>query len=113
MHERARERIGKTTRKDAVRHPLHARLRGWLSAQEARVRRDADVPQYWVYLYHGTSSLFLDDIFARGLLPGKARENKWNRGWAARPELVYLTNYCAAHYAMYSAAGMNAEDAAK
>ena len=66
-----------------------------------------------VELFHGTSSNFLPDVFEHGLLPGKARDDKWNVGWSARPDLIYLTDYGAAYYAIMSAAQMSAELAAR
>lgn len=57
-------------------------------------------------LFHGTSSHFLKEVFEHGLLPGRAREDKWHVGWSARPDLVYLTDYGAAYYAVMSAARM-------
>lgn len=64
-------------------------------------------------LFHGTSSTALDEIFEHGLLPSKVREGKWNTGWSARDNLVYLTDYGAAYYAFFSGANMPTELAAK
>lgn len=50
-------------------------------------------------LFHGTSNLRLGPIFGNGLLPGQ-RQGKWTAGWSARPDLVYLTDHWAAHYAL-------------
>jgi hypothetical protein len=67
----------------------------------------------FVDLFHGTSSHYLKDVFEQGLLPGRAREGKWNTGWSARADLVYLTDYGAAYYAVMSAARMPEEWQAK
>ena len=67
----------------------------------------------FVDLFHGTSSHFVKDVFEQGLLPGRAREGKWNTGWSARADLVYLTDYGAAYYAVMSAARMPEEWQAK
>lgn len=60
-------------------------------------------------LFHGTSSLLLGEIFTKGLLPSQAHPEKWNNGWSARPDLVYLTQYWAAYYAFFSPARMSEE----
>jgi hypothetical protein len=64
-------------------------------------------------LFHGTSTVWLDEILTKGLVPGKARNDKWNSGWSAPADLVYLTQYWAAFYAFYSAAQMPTDLKAK
>jgi hypothetical protein len=66
-------------------------------------------PMTSIDLFHGTCSLFLDEIFRDGLLPSRAHSDKWNHGWSARPDLVYLTQYWAAYYAFLAPARLPEE----
>lgn len=54
-------------------------------------------------LYHGTSSRYLERILTEGLKPRGRRRSNWS--YKSHPEMVYLTDAFAPHFANVAASG--------